>query len=832
MRKFLSIVLVAATLFTMVSAGIMTSTASTDPADSYTPITAPYEDSSLQMWFQHANVKVHQEDTTSTGRNTYSIYMAKNEIQGAQVVLYSPTETKSNITARVTDFTAMDGSGNTVEADLYYEFYIQVEGVNSTDVLGVNKAEDSIIRDGLIPDAIADIERVNYKVGDPGRFTLVPGKTQTLITRLKTTSDTAPGWYSGTVNVYNSNNQVIKTATVYAYVWNFEIPEESHFDTAFHISMTGANEANYKQWYDYLLENRLLGMSVPGELNSKNEYLSNPRVSAFRVSSKNTSILTDLTTAQIASIYNDLSTMDNWEEVKEKAYFYTVDEPTSQEQSDALHALNGSNRPTVTTVNQRYDYVASSWENPYALVAFHENHPYPYYSYSVDLAYKNGKYLTATDGSSTFNGVKDAIQGIMDNDSVTLWCPKMNAYTPAEYLTNYVATNESVTKVRNLNGIVSGFNITNVAGCFFNWDSIFGSFPERIKAYQTEKAAEGKNIKVWWYASGVNAHYTYANHLIENTGLQTQLMFWQAMQEGVTGYLNYGANLWSTTEEGGGPVYGTGSYDGSLVKSWRVNQGVRNGHYMYGNGVIFYGTDMRGTLRINQNYLGTIRVELMRDGIEDYEMLRLYRQYYGEEKMQDMISKVSSNVVCYLSLPGFNRSGWNKNLTDEDIFALIRIEVGNAVEAAVGGIVPADKYTVTLDGKVYGSYDAGATVTLPTPEVVEVAGVVSRFYKWEGAEAYGSSVTTTTAANSKVYTMAMPAANVELTSKYVTIGDLNSDGKLNARDYVVFKAASVSAVELTAEQTEAMDIDGNGVVNAKDAEYIKMYLGADYIPAK
>lgn len=832
MRKFLSIVLVAATLFTMVSAGIMTSTASTDPADSYKPITAPYEDSDIQMWFQHSNVKVHQEDTKSTGRDTYSIYMAKNEIQGAQVVLYSPSVTKSNVTARVTDFTAMDGSGNTVEAKLYFEFYIQTESLNSTDVLGVNDPASSIIRPGIIPDGIADIELSNYNTKDPGRFTLTAGKTQTLLARLKTTSDTAPGWYSGTFNLFDADNNVIKTATIYAYVWDFEIPEELNYQTAFLVAKGTDTEATYKEWYDYLLENRILAMSVPGEINSSNEYLSNPRVSAFGVTSKSSPNVTDLSQAQIKEIYTDLSTMDNWDKVKEKAYFYTVDEPTSKEQSDAL----GGTRPTVETIISQYNKVAGAWENPYTTVAFHENHPYPYYAYDIHLAYKNGKYLTETDGSATFNGVKDAIQGMFDTDTVTQWCPKMNAFTPAEYLTNYVAINEATEKVRNLNGIVSGFNINNGwDGCYFNWDSIFGSFADRFKAYQTEKAAEGKNIKLWWYASGTNAHYTYCNHLIENTGLQTQLMFWQSMQVGSTGYLYYGANLWSTQEEGGGPVYGSSNkYDGSMgtIAQWRVNLRNRNGYKAYGNGVIFYGSDARSVLRLNQKYLGTIRVELMRDGIEDYEMLNLYRQYYGEDAMQKMISKVSANVVDYLSLPGFDRSGWDKSLTDEDIFALVRIEVGNAVEAAVGGKVPADKYTVTIDGEVYGTYDAGQTVTLPAPEAVEVSGVVSRFYKWEGAEAAGSSVTTTATAGGKAYTMTMPAANVDLTSSYVTVGDLNSDGKLTAVDLAIFKLAATSKVTLTAEQTEAMDIDGNGTVNAEDAVYIKQYLAAEYIPSK
>ncbi len=708
MRKFLSMLLIAATLFTMVSAGIAQSSATGDPADSYVPITAPYEDSAIQMWFEHSNVKVHQEDTVSTGKDTYSIYMAKNEIQGAQVVLYSPEETKANLKAELTTFTAMDGSGNEIESELYFEFYIETESLNVLDVLGVDRAEDSIIRDGAIPDPIAPADGVNYRKGEGGRFTLTAGKTQAFITRLKTTTETAPGWYSGTFNLLNSDNQIVKTATVYAYVWDFEIPEKLSYETSIYIDATQYTEDMYKEWYDYLLENRLLGMNVPGELNSSNPYISNPRVAVFRIADKS-SYLGGLSTAQIKAVHDDLSQMENWDEIKEKAYFYLTDEPTSQEQADALAAANPEKprHTTVTDVINRYITASNAWdpENTYYTVPFHENHPYPYYTYSNDLALKDGVYLTADDGSGRFDGAKDATQGMFDADAVTLWCPKMNAFTPPEYLTDYVGTNEAATKVRNLNGIVSGFNILNTSACYFDWDSIFGTFAERFKAYQTEKAAEGKNIKLWWYASGNNSHYTYCNHLIENTGLQTELMFWQSMQVGSTGYLYYGSNQWDneakTVTNGS-----SNKFDGSLGGSWKVNEmtrGAQNEYNIYGNGVLFYGTDAVGTARLRgQKYVGSIRVENMRDGVEDYEMLNLYRQYFGEEKMQEMISKVSKDIVCYLSLPGFDRSSWDSELTSEDIFAKVRIELGNAIEKQVSeGPVDTNLYgDVNGDGKI------------------------------------------------------------------------------------------------------------------------------------
>ena len=163
-------------------------------------------------------------------------------------------------------------------------------------------------------------------------------------------------------------------------------------------------------------------------------------------------------------------------------------------------------------------------------------------------------------------------------------------------------------------------------------------------------------------------------------------MFWQSMQVGSNGYLYYASN--SYAENGTVYVDGT-SYlmDGSMMSNkWRVNRFTRqdadgNDKYVYGNGVLFYGVAERSFLKLTKEYvLCTVRVEQMRDGIEDYEMLNMYRNYYGEEAMQAVISQVSDNVTCYLSLPGFDRSAWDSDMTSEDIFSQVRINLGNALE--------------------------------------------------------------------------------------------------------------------------------------------------------
>ena len=247
--------------------------AQSDPADSYVVQKAPYEDSSVKLWFEHSFKKVLTKDKTASGMNTYSAYMAKNEVENIQFVLYSDS-TKSNMGATVTNFT--DSKGNTIPAELYYEMYVTVSGIRDEFVLGATSSTTPI-REGETPDPVYPLAKIG------GKFQLNGGKSQAFFIKLRTAEDTPSGWYSAQLNITNSSGQVVKTATVFAYVWNFALSEETEFQTAMYLTNDTRYGGTYKAFYDYLLDNRLVAMDPPGELNSENEYLTNPRVNAVRV---------------------------------------------------------------------------------------------------------------------------------------------------------------------------------------------------------------------------------------------------------------------------------------------------------------------------------------------------------------------------------------------------------------------------------------------------------------------------------------------------------------------------------------------------------------------
>ena len=660
MKRFTLISLILVLMISM-CAGIFSSAADepADPADIYEPQIAPYEDASLELWFEHAFKKVMTSDVTPSGMDTYSVYMAKNEIENAQFILYSD-ETKEKMRASVTDF--RDEHGNTVEAELYYQMYTKLENLNTLAYPGATE-ENTFIRNGEQPDPIVPASKI-------GRFQLNGGKSQAFYIRLKTTEDSASGWYSAQLNIYNAESQIVKTATVYAYVWDFTIDEKTELKTSFFLDNKYDAHGSYKEYYDYLLENRILAMDIPGNLDSSNPYVTNDRVNAIRVSNVNggnVGAYLDHYAAypEYADIYADLSGMAEWEEIKDKFYFYTLDEALSKEFIDTT----GRGTGTVDDVIYRSEVLDKYWPNAGKVVPYHENHPYPYYTYDGPVA------------DQDISIIKDGTQGMIDSESCTIWCPQFYGLTPlSEILSHDYDQNRSDAPIRTLSGNRSG-NLL-VGESYFNWDAVFGDMRDRvISANIIRNRDENNNDELWTYSAGYNSGYAYPNHLIDNTGLQTKMLFWQMYQLDVEGYLYYGANFWTEYDDING-IYVDTTVTGNRKGAWKVNlhPTYADGHPVYGNGMLFYTASMASLTTVD--YIGSVRVELMRDGIEEYQMFTMLEELCGDKAADDIVNSVSKNVINYISLPEFDRSAFDSSLDDYDVMAMKRIELGNAVEAA------------------------------------------------------------------------------------------------------------------------------------------------------
>ena len=523
-----------------------------DPTEGYVPIVADNEDSTLNLWFEHSFNKVLPTNITSSGLNTYCINMAKNEIEGAQFILYS-AQAKTGLTAEITDFE--DGEGNVLVPELFYEYYSKSFA-------------------GKTPDAIPPLV---------GSFDLTAGNSKAFYYKVTTEQDTPAGLYTATLTIKDSEQNEIKKANIFLMVWNVVLSEETASKTAIMLDYASIERVHknagstktgkelYTIYYEYLLENRINAFHMPSSIFERNNdaavWMNNPRVTTF-AACPNFGYPSDvpITNDQLTFAYNKLKNNPEW---LEKAYFYTVDEP--------------------------------HFENNYAKVQAIINEVPRIKTYFPDAKIMIPQHLNFQYGS-----VDTDVTEVM-KDYVDIWCPKTLAFTD-----------------RALFG-QTGVEYMTSSG----QDEKYGAFPDRMY----EEVAQGKEL--WWYvASGPS--YPYAQIMIDSEGIAPRVLFWQQKMYDVEGFLYYWINDWSV------------DYNHPTVSYWdsrpyyRPNTSVVE---QYGNGMLIYDGAKVGI----EGPVGSLRLEALRDGIEDFQVLTMYQEKYGKDSTNELISDVTEHIASYNS---------------------------------------------------------------------------------------------------------------------------------------------------------------------------------------
>ncbi|MBQ7379614.1 MAG: DUF4091 domain-containing protein [Clostridia bacterium] len=554
--------------------------------DTYTPLTAEHEDSALHVWFDHLFDRTAQNDNTSLSLDTYQIRLAKNEIEGCQVILAADKDVQ-NVKIYVSDFT--NANGDIMKTEVLWGYYFDVEGQMLIDPLPrVDYTPDPDMQAWL--NGGNSTGKIFEDLQKYDGFDIAAGQNQSFVIKAHSTKDTPAGEYSATVTFTDESGNEIKKATVFAYVWNFELSDATACKTLMDLSsysiyasyidyagiLTDENGRSlYRAYYDYMLENRICGYSLPfdnedGTFSAEGivEYLDNPRVTAFQALGWKT----DLNATNVSNAYAFLSQKQEW---LDKAYFYPVDEPADKDMLDRIVS-------NADLLKQHFP--------GYKLIApMHVN-------YNI----ANGDYISYL------------------QDSVTAWCMHTYFFTTfAEWYGN-----------RNLT-----YDTSMVL------ESKLGPIRERMKQEQ----AGGD--EVWWYVTAYPIEPEIAT-VINTETVNCRTLFWQQKLYGVDHYLYYSVCDWSHLNSG---------LDGKR-EIWGDNITV------YGNGVLLYS----GINFAQPEPVGSLRLEAVRDGIEDFEYLTMLEKIYGTEVVNGMISTWTTGLGVYS--------------TDEEQFDALRTQLGLLLE--------------------------------------------------------------------------------------------------------------------------------------------------------
>lgn len=142
--------------------------------------------------------------------------------------------------------------------------------------------------------------------------------------------------------------------------------------------------------------------------------------------------------------------------------------------------------------------------------------------------------------------------------------------------------------------------------------------------FYKEKQAEGDEV---WYYTCLAPQGNYANRFIELPLIETRILHWINYRFGIDGYLHWGLNHWR-----GDPFVETTDI---ITESGNVLPG--------GDAWIVYPAD--------HEILSSLRLEAMRDGVADFELLRMLEKRYPDE------AKEIARQVVYQ----FNRYDINLN---------------------------------------------------------------------------------------------------------------------------------------------------------------------------
>lgn len=162
------------------------------------------------------------------------------------------------------------------------------------------------------------------------------------------------------------------------------------------------------------------------------------------------------------------------------------------------------------------------------------------------------------------------------------------------------------------------------------------------------REARKNGATVWWYVCWEPGE-PYANLFVDMPGLSHRALFWQQKAAGVNGFLYWCADYWKKTPD-----------------PWRDMRTVPSlSRDVYGDGSLLYPGDAVG---LPDTFCGSLRLEAVRAGVEDYELLTMAEKALGEEETARILSDITADIIRY------NR--------DSARFHAVRQALGNAVEAA------------------------------------------------------------------------------------------------------------------------------------------------------
>ncbi len=190
--------------------------------------------------------------------------------------------------------------------------------------------------------------------------------------------------------------------------------------------------------------------------------------------------------------------------------------------------------------------------------------------------------------------------------------------------------------------------------CFWDDDRSYGRFldytPEKTFKERIDEVIDGGQ-RVWSYVCN-SPNTPYSQLYIDTDGLMQRLLIWQHYQRRIVGFLYWGVTYW-VEDDGKSPW--TEPWTGMLGEFRQP---------IYGCGYLVYPGQPVGI----DGPVATQRLKILRDGLDDAELLYMADKVLGREWVMERVNEATPTLTSY---------------TTYERFAEIRKEIGDAVDAAL-----------------------------------------------------------------------------------------------------------------------------------------------------
>jgi hypothetical protein len=147
----------------------------------------------------------------------------------------------------------------------------------------------------------------------------------------------------------------------------------------------------------------------------------------------------------------------------------------------------------------------------------------------------------------------------------------------------------------------------------------------RSKVYERQRRGE----EIWWYQASWPKP-PFPTLFIDSDGIEPRIIFWQKWLNHVSGLLYWGGARWGEVDPWN---------DAATRKARWPN--------LYGDGYLVYPGKPAGV----DGPVSSIRLENIRDGIEDHAYLTAYAAFFGREEADEMARRIVKSLTNFTHEP-------------------------------------------------------------------------------------------------------------------------------------------------------------------------------------